>query len=148
MDNGKFENILDFAIEREWEAVHFYHHLLQEAPSIALMEAFREIELMERRHIETLEHFRKTGYSRMSAPVVENLQIGEYLVPPPDNQTYQNMLITAMQREELSYKLYKTLADASREPDMARLFSKLAAEEAKHKNHFEKLYDTEVLREN
>lgn len=148
MDQGQFENILDFAIEREWEAVHFYHQLLQEAPSIALMEAIREIELMERRHIEALEQFRKAGYSRIAAPAVENLQIGEYLVPPPDNQTYQNMLITAMQREELSYKLYKTLADASREPAMANLFSKLAAEEAKHKNHFEKLYDNDVLREN
>jgi len=148
MDRNQFENILDFAIEREWEAVHFYHRMLQDAPTIALMEAIREIELMERQHIETLEQFRKIGFSAKAIPVVENLQIGEYLVPPSEDRNYQNALVTAMQREELSYKLYKALAKGSQDRGVANLFEKLAAEEAGHKNYFEKLYDTEVLREN
>jgi rubrerythrin len=58
------------------------------------------------------------------------------------------MLVTAMQREDLSYKLYKTLAEGSHDRNVANLFEKLAAEEIKHKNYFERLYDTEVLREN
>jgi len=148
MDRNQFENILDFAIEREWESVHFYHRLLQDAATISMMEAIREIELMVRQHVEVLEQFRKGGYSLQSIPTVEDLQIGEYLVPPKANQTYRDMLVTAMQREDLSGKLYKTLAETSRDPQVAALFSKLAAEEAKHKYYFERLYDSEALREN
>ncbi|MCK9245157.1 MAG: ferritin-like domain-containing protein [Candidatus Marinimicrobia bacterium] len=148
MNRNQFENILDFAIEREWEAVRFYHRMLHDAPTIALMEAIREIELMERQHVEILEQFRKTGLTAKTIPEVENLQIGEYLVPSAENQNYREMLVTAMQREDLSYKLYKTLAEGSRDRSVANLFEKLAVEEIKHKNYFERLYDTEVLREN
>ena len=148
MDQNQFENILDFAIEREWEAVHFYHRLLQDAATISMMEAIREIELMERGHIEALEQFRKSGFTPQSVPAAEDLQIGEYLAPPAENQNYRDMLVTAMQREDLSGKLYKTLAETSRDPKVAALFSKLAADEARHKNYFERLYDSEALREN
>jgi len=148
MDRNQFENILDFAVEREWEAVRFYHRLLQDAASISLMEAIREIELMERGHIEVLEQFRKSGYTQQSVPAAEDLQIGEYLVPPAGNQNFREMLVTAIQREDLSCKLYTTLAETSPDPKVAGLFKKLAAEEAKHKNYFERLYDSEALREN
>ncbi|HPC36112.1 MAG TPA: ferritin family protein [Candidatus Marinimicrobia bacterium] len=148
MDRSQFENILDFAVEREWESVRFYHRLLQGAPSLAMMEAIREIELMERQHIEKLEQFRKTGFKSQAIPSVDNLQIGEYLVPTVENQSYRDMLMTAIQREELSFKLYKTLASTSRDPEVANLFEKLASEEAQHKNDFERLYDSEILQKN
>ena len=56
--------------------------------------------------------------------------------------------MTAIQREKLSHKLYKALAETSRDPEVANLFEKLASEEAQHKSYFESLYDSEVLREN
>jgi rubrerythrin len=148
MDRNQFENILDFAVEREWESVRFYHHLLQNASSIAMMEAIREIELMERQHVDVLEKFRQSGFDQHSVPTVENLQIGEYLVPPTENKNYRDMLVTAMRREELSYKLYITLAGGSQDQHVKALFEKLATEEAKHKNYFETLYDSEALKEN
>lgn len=148
MERSQFENILDFAIEREWESVRFYHRLLQEAPSLAMMEAIRGVELVERQHINTLEQFRKAGFKSQAIPSVDNIQLGEYYVTAVENQNYCNMLMTAIQREELSHKLYKALAETSRDPEVADLFEKLASEETQHKSYFESLYDSEVLKEN
>jgi len=113
-----------------------------------MMEAIRGIELMERQHINTLEQFRKAGFKSQAIPSVDNIQLGEYYVPAVENQNYRNMLMTAIQREELSHKLYKALAETSRDPEVADLFEKLASEETQHKSYFESLYDSEVLKEN
>ena len=53
-----------------------------------------------------------------------------------------------MKREETSVQLYTDLANLSAEPSIKQLFIRLSAEEAKHKLHFEKIYNDEILKDN
>ncbi len=150
MDIGKFNEIIDFAIEREDEAVKFYHELLENTDFFDMKEMLREFELMERGHITILEKLRQREVAGLKAAKVDSLKISEYLVPPPtlENMSFQDILITAMKREELSQRLYTDLASNIDEPEMRQVFEKLASEEARHKLKFERLYDEEILTDN
>jgi len=150
MDRQKFESVLDFAIDREKEAVTFYNDLIKMTKSFDIMETIRTIELMERNHITIIEKMKNQEIGDVVIRSVNDLKISEYLVLPeekaPDN--YQDLLITAMKREELSQKLYLSLAEDVNEPELQKVFEKLASEEARHKLTFENLYDSDILKEN
>ncbi|MCD6206313.1 MAG: ferritin family protein [Candidatus Marinimicrobia bacterium] len=150
MDRIKFESVLDFAIEREKEAVKFYNDLIKQTKSFDIMETIRSIELMERNHIKIIEKMKDRDIEDVVIKPVNDLKISEYLVlseeKTPDN--YQDLLITAMKREELSHKLYISLAEEVDDANLVKNFKKLASEEARHKLTFEKLYDSDILKEN
>ena len=144
------EEIIDFAIKREQEAVHFYQEL-QVIVSFKGKEALlKELEEMEKGHIRVLEGIRTKSIQNLSIPNVENLVISESLeeIPPTADMSYQDILITAMKREESASKLYGMLAEEVVDDNIKRLFQRLAAEEAGHKLYFEKIYDKEILTEN
>ncbi len=150
MDRQKFESVLDFAIDREKEAVSFYNDLIKQTKSFEIMETIRSIELMERNHIRIIEKMKNHEIDAGAIRMVNDLRISEYLVLP-DNKvpgSYQDLLITAMKREELSYKLYLSLAEDIEIPEIKKIFQKLASEEIQHKLTFEKLYDSDILKEN
>ena len=150
MDLQKFGSVLDFAIEREKDAVKFYNDLIKMTKSFDIMETIRTIELMERNHIKVIEKMKNQEIGDVVIRSVNDLKISEYLVLPEDKMpdNYQDLLITAMKREELSHKLYVSLAEEIEDIDVKTVFQKLASEEAKHKLTFENLYDTEILKEN
>lgn len=150
MDQIKFNGIIDFAIEREKEAVSFYQELQGMAKFEHQKEVFKEFEAMEKGHITILEGIRKKDVKDIVVPDVPDLKISDYLVEskPADDMSYQDILITAMKKEEKAHDLYTCLADDTRDEEIKRLFSKLASEEAKHKLHFEKIYDDEILKDN
>ena len=78
------------------------------------------------------------------------MKISNYVVdmePAPD-MTYQDIIIMAMKREEAANKLYTAMAEKVGNEEIKKLFQKLASEEAKHKLHFEKIYDKEILTDN
>ncbi len=62
--------------------------------------------------------------------------------------SYQDIIITAMKREEASVRLYNDLANLSADTSVKQLFLNLTAEEAKHKLKFEKIYNDEILKDN
>ena len=150
MDLQKFGSVLDFAIEREKDAVKFYNDLIKMTKSFDIMETIRTIELMERNHIKVIEKMKNQEIGDVVIRSVNDLKISEYLVLPEDKMpdNYQDLLITAMKREELSHKLYVSLAEEIEDIDVKTVFQKLASEEAKHKLTFENLYDSDILKEN
>jgi len=150
MNQKKITAILDFAIEKEWEAVKFYNRLIQRAGSFEMMEAIREIEMFERRHVEKLEVLKKTGTEQLAISAPEDLQISKYMTTPATSEVsdYRDLLLTAMKREEAARQLYQQIATASADPQVKKTFKKLATEEANHKAFFEKIYDAEALKEN
>lgn len=143
MTISEFNEILDFAVAREQEAVKFYRDLQQEAKFLAQNEMLKELEGMEMGHIVVIENIRRKGVSEGDIPKVANLQISEYLSNDVDNLelNYQNILIKAMKREESSFKLYSEMSVKFPDSEISTLFRKLASDEAKHKLIFEKLYD-------
>ncbi len=152
MDKEKFNDIIDFAVEREKEAVQFYQELQEMAKFQSQKSVLKEFENMERGHIEILGNIRQAVINKPDAPLprVEDLAISDYLVEskPTADMTYQDILIIAMKREEKAHNLYTNLASESGDEAVKKLFLRLAGEEAKHKFLFEKIYDEEILTEN
>ena len=150
MTKEKFDEVIDFAINGEKEAVEFYHELQQKTKFEARKTMLKEFENMEKGHIVILENVRERGLENITVKEVTNLNISEYIVDvkPYENMTYQDILIIAMKKEEQAQKLYLKMASTLPGTELETLFLKLASEEAGHKLQFETLYDEHVLKEN
>ncbi len=150
MTINEFHEVIDFAVEREKEAVQFYTDLQEIAKFAAQKVMLGELADMERGHIKVLEGIRKQGNTDKAVSSVPDLQISEYLVPakPTAQMTYQDIIITAMKREEKSKALYENIAAKIDDAELAAMLLHIAAEEAQHKLRFEKIYDEEILKDN
>ena len=149
-DRKKFDEIIDFAIEKEWEAVDFYKELQKLTSFKSKQEMLHDLENMERGHVKILENIKTQSIEDIQVPKVENLAISEYMIDmePEKDMSYQDILIVAMKKEEKAEQLYSKLADESPDEGIKKLFLKLASEEAKHKLYFEKIYDDEIMTDN
>jgi rubrerythrin len=151
MEKERLDEIIDFAIQREKEAVEFYLGLQHNIHFTERKKLLHNFELMEQGHINALNGIRgqieKTSIERIVVPEVVNLHISDYIVEQENDgeMEYQDILITAMKREENSFNLYTDLAERSIDPGIKKLLLKLAAEEAQHKLYFERIYDDEIL---
>ncbi len=147
---NSFESIIEFAISREKEAVSFYQVLQRIAKFAERKKFLKEIEDMEQTHVAILEDVKANGAPSFAASRIENLKISEQVSAPTsvENLGYQDILILAMKREESSYDLYTQLGLEAQDGRIRGLFERLATEELKHKQYFETIYDTEILREN
>ena len=146
----KFDEIIKFAIDKEWEAVKFYQELQEMVTFKGKKEMLQDLENMEKGHVKVLENIKKEPIEDMQIPKVENLAISDYIIEtePEPGMSYQDILIVAMKKEEKAQQLYTNLAEESPDDSIRKLFLKLASEEAKHKLIFEKIYDDEILTEN
>jgi rubrerythrin len=145
------DDVLDFAIEREQEAVRFYTDLAAKMDKPATKEIFQGFAREEAGHKAKLLGIKESGHLEPSTQKVLDLKIGDYLVevdPTTDELDYQNALILAMKREKAAFKLYTNLAEATDDADLKGTMLALAQEEAKHKLRFEVEYDDQVLAEN
>ncbi len=144
------DEILDFAIAREQEAVDFYTRMAALAKSAATRELFTQFAGEERGHKAKLTQV-KQGHKLLSAKgAVMDLKIGDYLVaeePGPDID-YAGALVLAMKKEKAAFRLYTNLAAQALDPTVRDLLLGLAQEEAKHKLRFEVEYDEAILKEN
>lgn len=143
-------DILDFAMEREQEAVDFYSNLAQKARSEEMKAVFTEFAEEEIRHKIKIQKVKEEGIMTLSSEKVMDLQISDYTVhkaPTPD-MTYEEALVLAMNKEKAAFKLYTNLASKTDNAEIKELFLSLAAEESKHKLRFEIEYDEYVLKNN
>lgn len=150
MKKDDFNAIIDFAVDREKEAVEFYKDLQSKARFDEMKEMLKDLETMERGHITFLEKVRERGMEKVEVDEVNDLSISDYMVevePKPD-MDYQDILIIAMKREQKSKELYEELAKRFAGSEVEKILLKIAADETEHKLRFEKLYDEFVLKEN
>ncbi|MCB5270294.1 MAG: ferritin family protein [Candidatus Cloacimonetes bacterium] len=143
MTTIEFNEILDFAVEREKDAVSFYRSLQNKAKFADQKQMLKEMEQMEMGHIMVIEGIRNKGVREEDIKHIPNLKISEYLTKElaESELTYQSILIKAMKREENSVKLYTEMSQKFPDSEISTLFRRLASDEAKHKLHFEQLYD-------
>lgn len=145
MNFNSVDEILEFAIDREKEAVDFYASFAQEAPSKALKQTFLDFSKEEKKHVALLSDIsgNKAKIDSYEFKKIPDLKISDYMVdtnyepgmPMPD------VLKLAMKREEKSVKLYQFLADQTDNADAKKLFLLLVQEESKHKLGLESMYD-------
>lgn len=142
--------VLDFAIEREQEAVDLYEGLATQTDNAALKKTLAAFAGVEAGHKKKLIAVKGGASVGATSGVVLDMKVSDYLIdvePSPD-MSLQDALVVAMKREKAAMELYADLAAAVSDADLQALFSQLAREEATHKLTFETAYEDHFLAEN
>ncbi len=147
---NSINDILDFAMSEEQEAVDFYIHLAASARTGDMQKIFEEFANEEIAHKARLAKIKEEGTYVTPLEKIADLRIADFTVSSPVNpdMSYQDALVVAMKKEKAAFKLYTALADRAPNQEMRNLFLSLAQEESKHKLRFEIEYDEYVMREN
>jgi len=144
------DEILDFAIEAEQDAVEFYTKLAKGAQNSQMISVFEEFAREEMAHKARLMKIKETGVMEASSAQVMDLKMADYIahVAVSPNMNYADALVVAMKKEKAAFKLYMALSERVDDAAMKLLFLSLAQEESRHKLRFELEYDENVLKEN
>lgn len=143
--------LLEFAMQREQNAVDFYTGLSGRMDKPWMKQIFDEFAREEMRHKQKLQAIKDGRLLVPAERKVMDLKIGDYLVAVDVNDEdldYQKALVVAMKREKSSYRLYMDLSEATDDENLKKMLRTLAQEEANHKLRFELEYDNVVLSEN
>ncbi|RPH34039.1 MAG: rubrerythrin [Bacteroidales bacterium] len=143
-------DILDFAIQNEQNAVEFYNELAKTARTEDMRSTFTLFAQEEMGHKARLMKIKEEGIFSLPTAKVADLKIADYVVRTEvkGEMTYEQTLVLAMKREKAAFKLYSKLSEKAPNEDLKKLFLGLAQEESRHKLKFELEYDEFVLREN
>ncbi len=147
---NSINEVLDFAMNSEQEAVNFYQSLASRMQNQEMKDVFLQFAREEVGHKARLQKIKDEGLFDMDVEKVRDLKIADYVVrsEPAENMEYRDALVLAMKREKAAFKLYSKLAERTDHPDLKKVFQALAVEESKHKLRFELEYDDYVMREN
>jgi len=144
------DEILNYAIQMEQDAVDLYTDLAGKAKNPATRKTFLAYADEERGHKAKLLGV-KGGKKLLSVEQkVQDLKIADYAndVELGENPDYQDVLLFAMKQEKQAFRLYSDLASKTDDAELEETLLGLAQEEAKHKLRFELEYDEYVLVEN
>lgn len=147
---SNINDILDFAIAREQDAVDFYNRLAAKARNKDMQQIFEQFAREEMGHKARLAKIKEEGIVTLPTEKATDLKIADYVVleSERDDMTYEQTLVLAMKREKAAFKLYLTLSEKVDKPEYKELFKLLAQEESRHKLRFELEYDEYVLKDN
>jgi rubrerythrin len=151
MENfSTIDEILNFAMKNEQEAVDFYTTMSEHAKNQEMKDVFMNFAGEEVNHKARLQKIKDDGSFEYKNEKVTDLNISDYLVPakPHPDMSYQEALILAMKKEKAAFSLYMKLSTKTDNEGLKSVFISLAQEEAKHKLRFELEYDEFILREN
>ena len=150
MKKEKFNEIIDFAVQAEKDAVEFYSDLQTKTKFEAIKDMLKEFEMFERGHIVQLEKIREQGLENLVEKEIHDLTLSDYLVEgePSDDMDFEDIILIAMKREEAAKNLYEHFAKKMQGTPIEKLLLRLAADESSHKLKFEKIYDDKILKEN
>ena len=138
-----FEDIMEYAINKEKEAEKFYSEAAEKETYSGAKELFRGFALEERGHQKMLQNFSAENVEHFKVKKIPDLKISDYTVEleyVPD-MPYDDILRLAAKREEKALKFYTDFADRSEQENHKKLFQVLAQEESKHKLKLETLLD-------
>ncbi len=144
------DEILDFAMKSEQDAVDFYTSLADKMQNEEMKAVFLQFAQEEVGHKARLQKIKDEKIFDMEIEKVNDLKISDYVVTakPSEDMEYSDALVLAMKREKAAFKLYSKLAERTDHPELKKIFEALAVEESKHKLRFELEYDDYVMREN
>jgi rubrerythrin len=148
MDEKNFQEIIQFAIQREIESVDFYNKASKMVKHSGTKDLFLDFMKQEEGHKKKLEEVRAGKIALGKIEKIPNLKISDYMVDTklkPDI-SFADILRIAMKREERSVKLYTDLNEKNENENLRNLFTFLVQEESKHKYALEKIYDDEILK--
>lgn len=149
METKTFGQVIEFAIQREEEAIQAYGNMLEMAETPGLKTLLGELQDEERNHKKLLQDLTEENIDSLKTEDVIDLKISDYLVeeqPSPD-MSFQDLLILAAKKEQKAVDLYSSLAENASEEEIRKLFEFLVVQEKSHKLKLEKEYEIHVLDE-
>ena len=149
MEAKTFEQVIEFAIQREEEAIKAYGDMMEMAETPGLKTLLAELQNEERNHKKLLHDLTEHKIESLKIEDVIDLKISDYLVeePPSAEMNFQDLLILAAKKEQQAVELYSSLAEKANEEEIKRMFEFLVMQEKSHKLKLEKEYETRVLEE-
>ena len=139
------DEIIDYAIGKEEEAVQFYTELSENESFSGTKDAFKDFANEEKKHVAMLKNFsaNKEKIAEYKYEWVPDMKRSDYMVDIEyeKGMHYTDILRLAMKREEKSLLLYNELAGKVEDDSFIQMFKILAQEEAKHKRILETIYD-------
>ena len=138
-----FEEIMEYAIDKEKEAAEFYEEASRQEKYSGAKEIFENFAKEERKHQNMLENFSKQNIEHYKTEKIPDLKRSDYLVEIEyePGMPYVDILRLAMKREEKALKFYTDFSEKAETDDHKKLFQILAQEEAKHKLKLETILD-------
>ena len=149
MDFVELQDVIDFAIDKEQEAMDFYSDLASKVKHKAIAEELQKMVGIEQNHRDRLKEMDVGEAAKTTVEPAQNLKIADYLVelaPSPD-MSWQDVVHIAMKRELAAMNLYTDLAKMVADQNAKQMFENLAAEESAHKLYFEKIWDDEIMKD-
>lgn len=142
--SDSYDEVLEFAIDREIDANQFYLALADRVDSIEMRKVFEELAQEELEHKAKLElELMKAGKTVeiKQPPSVPNRN---YIIS--DNQSlldmdYKDILLLGMEKEEASFRIYVDLVPKAYDSESREVLLSLAQEEVRHKLRFQMEYD-------
>ncbi|MDX9978060.1 MAG: ferritin family protein [Candidatus Cloacimonadales bacterium] len=147
---NEFSEIIDFAIDKEKEAIDFYNELKIHEKMPHVIKVLDDIINMEKGHINKLKFFKNNLPNIRNIEKLESIKLIDYYEEPIhyENLDFIALLRIAIKREDQSRSLYQALADNTDEQSIKEVFILLANEEEEHKQLFEHIYQDKVLIDN
>ena len=131
------DEILEYAIAREVEANQLYMYMAKRMENPELSKVCEEFAK------EELEHKAKLELEVMKrGQVVSDFDISDYMMDVGNeiDMDYEELLVFAIKKEELSVSLYTDLAAVVKDKESRETLLSLAQEETEHKLRFETEY--------
>jgi len=145
MELGSVDEILEFAIGNEKDAVEFYTSLAKQATRASLKQTFEGFAKEEEKHVTLLSDMtgNKEKIDSYQFKEITDLKISDYMVETEykEGMPMPEILKIAMKREENAVKLYTSLAGKTDHEGAKKVFMILVQEESKHKLILETMYD-------
>jgi len=145
MNFNSVEEIVEYALGKEKEAVEFYTELSQNETFEAAKKTFLQFAEEEKKHVKLLEDLGndKVKIGDYKFEWIPDMKRSDYMVDVAyePGMHYTDILRLAMKREEAALALYNELAGKADEEDFVNVFKLLCQEEAKHKQILETSYD-------
>ncbi len=139
-----YEEVLEFAIDREIDANQFYLALADRVDDKEMREIFEDLAQEELEHKAKLElELMKMG---KTVEIKQPLETPQRTYIISDNQSlldmdYESMLKLAMEKEEAAFRLYVSLVPNAYDTESREMLLGLVQEEVRHKLRFQIEYD-------
>ncbi|MFH1221218.1 MAG: ferritin family protein [Candidatus Eisenbacteria bacterium] len=147
MPLSPFEEIINFARDKEKESIAFYEDLARKTGDPAKKDAILAMADEERKHEKLLRGLTPESLQFAKGSSQPDMRLGDYMIDlePSGDLTYQELLVIAMKREEKSRALYADLEARAADSATGKVFTLLKGEELKHKTKLEKEYEGHVF---
>lgn len=135
---NSIDEILEFAIAREVEANQLYMYMAGRMENPEMSQVCEDLAK------EELEHKAKLELEVMKrGEVVQDFDVSNYMIDVGNgtDMDYQELLIFAVKKEQISIDLYNDLAAVVKDEESREVLLTLAKEETEHKQRFEIEYD-------